>query len=192
MPVPSDDCTHPADEWCDACFVPTRHLSTLRALDRDDPPAPAPNFTEQDVLEWQRILSGAGLAGLDAEPPKYATAVPEWDWPVISEDDPQSRVLDAAAVAPIPGQMSLDDVCVNRRGRHVHPGHRRGRDCARPVPPYGYAHRATGAAAVGLLVAAGAGFVLTVRLLDRARVDAEVAHAAVRRRALAELERRAG
>lgn len=69
--------------------------------------------------------------------------------------------------------------CVNHRGRHVHAVHRRGRDCAKPVPPYGPVHELVGAAALGaVLVACGltaAAIVAASYTAEQARLRAALA-----------------
>lgn len=174
-PEPSDRCTHPDDEWCDNCFIPARHLGVLRGVEHaadpgvdPDPEAPASprvypvHWTTEQIARWQASLTG----GANGHTPKVVTdsMVPR---PLVDRQpavdlDALHATLRAEWRAGYVGReqagryVALEDAqCVN--ARHNHGLRAYATPCLDDtVPPYPFIHRATGAAAVGALLAAGA------------------------------------
>lgn len=176
MPDPSPICTHPDDEWCDACFVPTRHLTTLYSLDREanlaGPAGHQRPFepSAEQVREWQQVLAGAGLPD-DLPPeltgPHAAPVDPPWWEQRVSQrrvvgpaTDPELRQLAEAAHAAVATGVAkvvadAPKPCVNRR--HTHGVYAWKEACLdATVPPYPWVHRATGQAVITTLVVVGA------------------------------------
>jgi len=160
-PEPSPACTHPDDEWCDDCFIPARHLVTLRSTDAaaTDPYGPLRTALATAAQDWPRWVDGQ-LRWACCE---------STIGPLCQHRDPLGLINEGLALEAERSQAQARRVrqpCVN--GRHTLHSVRLGASCDRPLPPPPFQHRAVGQIALwGTLGVLGAG-VLGWKVAERA------------------------